>query len=128
MRIVNFSLWIFICILSSNVEVNKEKGEFGEQVAAMMLEKQGYEILEKNFRCRLGEVDLICKNKDQIVFVEVKTRTQDQFGAPREAIGRDKMNKIRKVAALYMMSQKVTNYQVKFDVVEIYLNHIENAF
>ena len=108
--------------------LNKEKGKFGEQIAALMLEKQGYEIIEQNFKCRLGEVDLICKNKDQIVFVEVKTRTTDQFGTPAEAVGKDKINKIRKVAALYMMSQKVTNYQVKFDVVEIYLNHIENAF
>lgn len=105
-----------------------EKGKFGETVAASYLEKQGYEVIERNFRCRLGEVDIICKKNNQIVFVEVKTRTSDQYGAPSEAVTKDKMNKIRKVAALYMMSEKITNYQVKFDVMEIVLNHIENAF
>ena len=105
-----------------------DKGNFGESVAAMYLEKQGYEIVERNFRCRLGEVDIICKKNNQIVFVEVKTRTSDQYGAPSEAVTKDKISKIRKVAALYMMSEKITNYQVKFDVMEILLNHIENAF
>ena len=105
-----------------------DKGKFGETVAASYLEKQGYEIIERNFRCRLGEVDIICKKNNQIVFVEVKTRTSDQYGAPSEAVTKDKMNKIRKVAALYMMSEKITNYQVKFDVMEILVNHIESAF
>ena len=105
-----------------------DKGKFGESVAALYLEKQGYQVIEKNFRCRLGEVDIICKKNNQIVFVEVKTRTSDQYGAPSEAVTKDKVGKIRKVAALYMMSEKITNYQVKFDVMEILLNHIENAF
>ena len=105
-----------------------EKGNFGEMVAAMYLEKQGYEIVERNFRCRLGEVDIICRKGNQIVFIEVKTRTSDNYGAPSEAVNREKMNRIRKVAALYMMWEKITNYQVKFDVMEILLNHIENAF
>lgn len=107
---------------------NIDKGKFGEMMAALYLEKQGYEIVEQNFRCRLGEVDIICKKNNQIIFVEVKTRTSDSYGTPGEAVNKDKKNKIRKVAALYMMSEKITNYQVKFDVMEIVLNHIENAF
>lgn len=107
---------------------NIEKGNFGEMVAAMYLEKQGFEIVERNFRCRLGEVDIICKKNNQIIFVEVKTRTTNNYGAPSEAVNKEKKNKIRKVAALYMMSEKITNYQVKFDVMEISLNFIEDAF
>ena len=107
---------------------NIDKGKFGEMMATMYLEKQEYEIVERNFRCRLGEVDIICKKNNQIIFVEVKTRTSENFGAPSEAVNKDKKNKIRKVAALYMMSEKITNYQVKFDVIEISVNHIENAF
>ena len=115
-------------ISPSNHMSSVDKGKFGESVAASYLEKQGYQVIERNFRCRLGEVDIICKKNNQIVFVEVKTRTSDQYGAPSEAVTKDKVGKIRKVAALYMMSEKITNYQVKFDVMEILLNHIENAF
>lgn len=107
---------------------NKEIGNFGEEMAAKYLEYQGYEIEEKNFRCRLGEVDIIAKKDNYIVFFEVKTRTSEDWGMPRESIDQKKINKIRKVAAVYMMWRKVTNYQVKFDVVEVYCNHIENAF
>ena len=77
----------------------KELGKFGEEAAAEYLKLQGYEILALNFRCRLGEVDIICKK-----------------------------DKIRQVAAVYMMWEKVTTYQVGFDVIEINCNHIENAF
>lgn len=106
----------------------KELGNFGENVAAMYLEKNGYEIIERNFRCRLGEVDIIARKDNRIVFFEVKTRTTDQYGTPSESVTKEKKSKIRKVAALYMMWEKITNYQVSFDVVELYLNHIEDAF
>lgn len=106
----------------------KELGKFGEEAAAEYLKLQGYEILALNFRCRLGEVDIICKKDNQVVFCEVKTRTTDTCGTPGEAVTEAKKDKIRKVAAVYTMWEKVTNYQVGFDVIEINCNHIENAF
>ena len=106
----------------------KELGKFGEEAAAEYLKLQGYEILALNFRRRLGEVDIICKKDNQVVFCEVKTRTTDACGTPGEAVTEAKKDKIRKVAAVYMMWEKVTNYQVGFDVIEINCNHIENAF
>ena len=84
----------------------KELGKFGEEAAAEYLKLQGYEILALNFRCRLGEVDIICKKDNQIVFCEVKTRTTDACGTPGEAVTEAKKDKIRKVAAVYMMWEK----------------------
>ncbi len=106
----------------------KELGKFGERMAAEYLVLNGYQIVAQNFKCRLGEVDIIGKKDNKIVFFEVKTRTSDQFGLPREAITETKKDHIRKVAAVYMMWEKVTNYEVAFDVIEVYCNHIENAF
>ena len=65
---------------------NKEIGYFGENIAAQYLEKMGCEILDRNFCCRMGEIDIVAKEKDIIVFVEVKTRQSDSLGLPREAI------------------------------------------
>lgn len=106
----------------------KELGVFGETIAVNYLEADGYEIVARNFKCRLGEVDIIGKKDNRIVFFEVKTRTSDELGLPREAVDEKKIEHIRKVAAVYMMWEKVTNYDVGFDVVEVYCNHIENAF
>ena len=106
----------------------KELGRFGEKMAAEYLKLNGYEIVAQNFSCRIGETDIIAKKNNRIVFFEVKFRTTDQFGLPREAIDKNKIEHIRKAAAVYMMWEKVTNYDVGFDVIEVYCNHIENAF
>ncbi len=106
----------------------KEFGKLGEDMAANYLKLQGYEIRAKNFRSRIGEVDIIARKDNRIVFCEVKTRSGDLMGTPAEAVNETKKNHMRKVAALYMMSEKITNYDVGFDVIEVKLNHIENAF
>lgn len=106
----------------------RELGQFGEKVAAEYLEKQGYSIEERNYNSRLGEIDIIGKTKDKIVFFEVKTRTSDVYGAPAEAVDERKQKRIRNAAASYMMYQKATNYEVAFDVIEVSISHIENAF
>ena len=107
---------------------NKEFGNLGENMAANYLELKGYDIVARNFRCRLGEVDIIAKKDNKIVFCEVKTRKSDTMGTPAEAVTEKKIEHMRKVAAVYMMWEKTTNYQVAFDVIEIACNHIENAF
>lgn len=106
----------------------KELGRFGEEIASRYMEKEGYEILERNFRCRIGEVDIIAQKDNEIAFIEVKARTSDEFGLPREAVDTKKQNVIRKVAAVYLLSAKGKDKQPRFDVMEVYCNLIKAAF
>ena len=110
---------------------NKLKGDFGEEKAAKYLKNQKYKIIKRNFKNKLGEVDIIAKQKDVTVFVEVKTRTDESFGFAAEAVDVKKQQKIRNVALLYAQKHNIDN--IRFDVVEVYLkeeriNHIINAF
>lgn len=110
---------------------NKSKGDFGEEKAAKYLKNQKYKIIKRNFKNKLGEVDIIAKQKDVTVFVEVKTRTDESFGFAAEAVDVKKQQKIRNVALLYAQKHNIDN--IRFDVVEVYLkeeriNHIINAF
>ncbi|HNX91908.1 MAG TPA: YraN family protein [Syntrophomonas sp.] len=110
-------------------------GRQGEEIAANYLQKQGYEILARNFRCRYGELDIICRKNAVIVFVEVKTRRSELFGSPEEAITRSKIEHIRKVALFYLAENKTHCRETRFDVISIMMkadqpdiNHIEAAF
>ena len=115
----------------------RELGRFGEERAARYLRLRGYRILERNFSCRLGEIDLIARRGKYIVFVEVKLRKNADFAAAREFVTAAKQQRIRATAALYL-AQNETELQPRFDVIEIYapegpggkvtINHIENAF
>ena len=110
---------------------NKLKGDFGEEKAAKYLKKQKYKIIKRNFKNKLGEIDIIAKQKDVVVFVEVKTRTDESFGFAAEAVDSKKQQKIRNVALLYTQKHNISNF--RFDVVEVYIkddriNHIINAF
>ena len=110
---------------------NKFKGDFGELKATKYLKKQKYKIVKRNFKNKVGEIDIIAKQKDTIVFVEVKTRTDEKYGFAAEAVDFKKQQRIRKVALLY--AQKYNISDMRFDVIEVYLkagkiNHIINAF
>jgi len=95
-------------------------GKQGEQIAAEYLEKNGFTILERNFRSgRLGEIDIIASENDYICFVEVKTRTGTEFGTPIEAVNFDKRNKIKSLAWIYIKSKNLSNVNMRFDIVEI---------
>lgn len=107
---------------------SKELGRFGEDVATTYLERTGYEILCRNFTCRLGEIDIIASKADDIVFVEVKTRSEDEFGRPAEAVGAKKQANIRKAATVYMLGNERNDQNMRFDVFEVFCNHIESAF
>lgn len=109
-------------------------GKYGEDVAVRFLEQKGYKIIERNFSCRQGELDIIAKNNGYIVFIEVKTRSNFLYGMPGEAVGRDKQKHIYKVAKYYLHIHKLENHFVRFDVVEVLLdkgrakvNHIKQA-
>ena len=96
------------------------------------LEKRGYEVLAFNYRCRQGEVDLICRQGGVLVFVEVKYRATDRFGAPSQAVDARKQERIRKAAVHYMCSRGIApDVPCRFDVVSILggqVEIIENAF
>jgi len=113
-------------------------GVWGERLAASYLQKKRYTVEACNFRCRLGEIDLICRNRKYLVFVEVKLRKNSHFGQAREFVEKTKQEKIRAAAQLWLQ-QNPTPLQPRFDVVEIYapdgldtinpvICHLEDAF
>lgn len=93
-------------------------GRRGEEAAARELARRGYKILDRNYRCPVGEIDLVARQGPTLVFVEVKTRTQDRFGAPAEAVGYRKQQKIRRVADFFM-AHKREEALCRFDVVSV---------
>lgn len=105
---------------------NKDIGAFGENITAEFLVSKGYTIIEKNFRCRIGEIDIIAKDKNYIVFIEVKTRYGNKYGHPCESITLKKQYKIYHTAEYYMVKKKLYNNYFRFDVVEIVLNDTNN--
>lgn len=112
---------------------NKEKGYLGESIALEYLVNSGADILEKNYRIRSGEIDIIAKLNNEIVFVEVKSRSNIKYGYPSEAVNHRKINKILNVAKYYILINHLYNVPVRFDVIEVYfkgekVNHIVNAF
>lgn len=94
-------------------------GRAGEDLAVDLLRQKGYKILFRNYRTRLGEVDIIAKDKDTICFIEVKTRYSDRFGLPQEAILPDKKRQIFKVALEFLKKNCSLNKKIRFDVVSI---------
>ena len=105
----------------------------GENIACKFLKSKGYKILLKNFRCRQGEIDIIAKDENEIVFVEVKTRGNFNYGSPSEAIDRNKRNRIIKASKYFLYVKKLENRNIRFDVIEIikkdkfYVRHIKNV-
>ncbi|MBR1729389.1 MAG: YraN family protein [Selenomonadaceae bacterium] len=121
-------------------EWTKQLGDVGEDFAANFLTSKGYEILDRNFRYgREAEVDIIAKQNDLIVFVEVKTRFNDKLGRPAEAVNYPKQQRIILAAKKYLQDNYNFDTPCRFDVIEILandkmnsrswkINHIENAF
>lgn len=110
---------------------NRKFGDAGEDLACRYLQKQGYEILERNKHySRFCEIDIIAKDKNTTVFVEVKTRKTDSFGSPLEAITKTKYSNIKKGVLSYLAENRVKQYRI--DVVgitlkpEIKIEHLKN--
>jgi len=99
----------------------KELGKKGEELASRFLKKRGYRIIEKNYSCKMGEMDLIATEKDTLVFIEVKTRTSTLFGPPQLAVNSSKQRQLSKVALNYLKEKKLENVKARFDVVAILL-------
>lgn len=100
---------------------NKVTGNRGEDLAQFFLEDLGFKILERNFTSNMGEIDIIAKDGDTLVFVEVKSRTQGLFGAPCESVNEPKQNQIYNVAKYYLYIKKLIDPKLRFDVVEVFM-------
>lgn len=110
----------------------RQKGNYGEDLAAAYLKRKWYKIIERNYRNKFGEIDIIARKKDTVVFVEVKSRSSDNFGTPAEAVDKRRQGRMCRAAQFYMLG-KYEKLQVRFDVIEVYLqngkiNHYEDAF
>ncbi len=108
-------------------------GKNGEDIATQYLIKKGYRLLTRNFRCRQGEIDIISLDKREIVFIEVKTRQNTNYGNPVDAVDKRKQKHIINASKYYIYSNKLEKRDIRFDVIEIYkkdkfyINHIKNV-
>ena len=110
-------------------------GTEGEEIAVRYLLQEGYQIIRRNYRTSLGEIDIIAQEGETLVFVEVKTRRGDAFGSPQSAVDLKKQSKITRVALIYIEQKKLTNTPCRFDVVavkkystRVQIELIRNAF
>ena len=99
----------------------KELGKRGEELALRFLKRSGYKIIERNYVCKMGEMDIIAQEKDTLVFVEVKTRTSMAFGPPQLAVNPTKQMQLSKVALNFLKEKKREDVKARFDVVAIVL-------
>ncbi|MGO9480911.1 MAG: YraN family protein [Candidatus Kryptoniota bacterium] len=115
--------------------LNKVLGAKGEQLASEFLKRNGFEVMERNFRYERGEIDIIAKKGSMITFCEVKTRTSSAYGGGENAVNYRKQQQIRKVAEGYIAARELGDCDFRFDVVVVELKQnstririIENAF
>lgn len=115
---------------------NQTLGKQGEAIAVQYLKKQKFTIIEQNFRCKCGELDIVAREGKTIVFVEVKTRKNSAYGPPQLSVTQFKQRQISKAALLYLGRKKIEETNARFDVIAIMLknnespqiDHIINAF
>ncbi len=120
--------------------MSREKllGAFGEAAAAEFLRKKKYEILAMNYRCRLGELDIVARQKETFVFAEVKLRREGGFATAAEAVTPAKQRRLLLAAEAWLAENELEDVPCRFDVIEVYLeksggrisriNHLEEAF
>ncbi len=107
-------------------------GKTGEMIATKYLIKNGYKIVTRNFRCKQGEIDIIAQDKNEIVFIEVKTRHNNNYGNPAQAVDKRKRTHILNATKYFIYINRLENRFIRFDVIEIYqkdkfyINHIKN--
>lgn len=109
-------------------DFNRDIGILGEALAEKYIKNQGYIVIEKNFRCKIGEIDIVGKDKEHITFIEVKSRYNKDFGSPAEAVNYYKQRKLYKTAEFYIMKNKLYNFTFRFDVIEILLKLESNRY
>lgn len=105
---------------------NHITGKMGENIASNYLKSLKYKIIQKNFSCKFGEIDIIAENKDELIIVEVKTRTSNMYGNPADAITTYKRNNILKVAQYYLIKNNLEATFVRIDTIEILIDSNNN--
>lgn len=105
---------------ASKMSTAQEQGKLAENLACQYLEKKGFKLLDKNYQCRFGELDLIMQDKNSLVFVEVRYRSNSSFGTGAETITINKQSKLIKTASEYLLRHaKLAKYPARFDVVSM---------
>lgn len=116
---------------------NKSIGDYGENITEEYLINNGYKIIKRNFKCKNGEIDLICLKDNIINFIEVKSRFYNLYGSPCEAVTYSKIKRIINASNYFIYINNLYNLNIRFDIVEVYLNtgntqykinHIKDAF
>ncbi len=100
----------------------QKSGKAGEDLAAVYLLDNKYKIIERNYRCPLGEIDIIARDGPQIVFVEVKSKNSGRYGRPEEAVDRKKQAKLSRIALFYLKNKFGLDAPARFDVVSVYMD------
>ena len=103
-------------------------GKNGEKAAAEHLKNLGYNIIERNFSCRQGEIDIIALDKGYLVFIEIKSRTSNEFGLPSESVTKRKMEHLIKAIKYYLYIRNLENENIRIDVIEVYAKKGEYRF
>ncbi|WP_420870335.1 YraN family protein, partial [Eggerthella sinensis] len=98
---------------------NADLGRRGEDAAARFLDRRGYEIVERNWTCAAGEADIVARDEETVVFVEVKTRSSCERGLPSEAVDAEKRERYERIAALFLQGYDVVDVPVRFDIISL---------
>lgn len=116
----------------SKIFNKKTLGKTGEDRAERFLKDRGYRILHRNYRCPLGEIDIVARDGNTLVFVEVKTRSTSRFGTPVESVDERKRNRLRRLALYYIKNNFRTEPPVRFDIIGVStdgkIEHLKGAF
>lgn len=113
---------------------NIRLGRHGENLAVEKLLEKGYEILSRNYRVKFGEIDIIARDRDILVFIEVKTRRNNKFAYGFESVDFKKQKKIQRVSLNYLLEKRLQDVQMRYDIIEVYteepikINHIIDAY
>ena len=96
-----------------------ETGRRGEDAAVAYLKRAGYEIIERNYRCPFGEVDIVAREGGNLVFIEVKSRRSERYGEPEASVGIEKQRKISRISLDYLQKKRLSPGSVRFDVIAV---------
>lgn len=96
-------------------------GRKGEDEAVRYIESKGYKIIERNFMCRQGEIDIIALDRDYIVFIEIKSRTSTEYGLPSESVTKMKIKHMKKAIQYFLYKNNLENENIRVDVIEVYV-------
>lgn len=117
------------------MNLKQDLGRYGEDQAAIYLQDRGYEIIDRNWRSPVGEIDLVAKDKDRLVFIEVKTRNGSGYGHPFEAITVNKVARMRRMVAEWCLAKQVSGVKVRLDAVavlmtggRVHIEHLKEVF